>query len=98
MQIHNKNNPTSKTRLTATDVVKKLIYHCVERGDTIDEIKQSYIGSVRTEYWTSVGGYVDGNKIPNTKIIVEKLYGKTINQTFSLNDIYKEIKKAISAS
>ena len=73
----------------AEDAAKALIRPYVLRGDSIDSLRKSYMGSYYPQYSAS---------IRTNKIIVEKVNGKTVNETFSLAKLYNEILGEVGKS
>lgn len=78
--------------LDARGAAKDMIRAYVERGDSLQSLKDGGLGRSSDEYDAGIGGYIQGKRIGNDRIIVSKLNGETINQVFKLSDIYNEIK------
>ena len=68
---------------TAKEAAKALIRPYVLRGDTIKQLKDSYMGSTNSEYSASIRG---------NKIIVDRVNSSKVSESFSLDKIYKEIE------
>jgi len=94
--------------MTAKEAAIDLIRHEVERGDDIGSIRRSWMGRAGERYTASVGGSIfpleylaSGLRCPNElikrcgsdKILVKEVDGKIVNQTFSLDEIYRIIKE-----
>ena len=90
-------NPTGKIK-TERDAAIDLIEAYVKRGDSIESLKAGGMGSSNGIYQASIGGHVNGKKIGSDKIIVQKLHGKTVNEIFSLQAIFDQIKKGLPAA
>jgi hypothetical protein len=82
--------------ISMRDFAKSLIAVDVIRGYDISSIKSGSAGRVNDTGWVSVGGYVNGKNITSNKILVEKFKGKTVQEIFSLQELYNEIKKETS--
>lgn len=83
--------------MTPREAAKDLIRVYVERGDSFEHLKASYLGAYCEEYSAHIGGYVGDLpnlvKIKSDEIGVEKINGRTITpQIFSLRELYEEIK------
>ena len=83
-------NPYDRSK-SPLEFAKSFLYARVERGDTLDSMK-SYSGRGGSGGSIQIGGYVDGKKYPNTKVIVSEHKGKKVNEVFSVKDIYDSIK------
>lgn len=86
-------NNKKKKQFTPLEAAKDLIRHNVLRGDALRQLRLSYMGSFNSDYHAQIGGYADGKKVGQDKIIVEKTGNKKLNppQIFSLNKIFIEI-------
>ena len=78
---------------TAYEVAKHLIKSYVERGDSLQSLKSSYLGHCSEYYWASIGGWLGDKHYSNDKIIVSEINRKPVNEVFSLKKIYEEILK-----
>jgi len=67
---------------TAKEAAKDLIRPYVLRGDSIKHLKDSYMGSTNSEYSASIRG---------NKITVDRVNGSKVNESFSLDKLYKEV-------
>jgi hypothetical protein len=76
------------------DAAKQLIRGYVERGDTINDFKKSWLGHCSNEYVANIGGYADDKKYSNDKILVTEVNNKKIKPAavFTLREIYEEVK------
>lgn len=74
----------------ATNLIKSYVL----RGDSYDSLKGSHLGSYSGGIAVHIGGYIDGKKIGNDKIIVTETIrgGREVHNIFSLQQIYDEIK------
>ena len=83
--------------MTPKEVAIKLVRNYAERGDDVEQFRKGGLGHYGSDAQVSVGGYMwdkNGNeleRVPNTKILVAKIKGKLVNQTFSLYEIWEEI-------
>ncbi|MFZ2881571.1 MAG: hypothetical protein WA019_00705, partial [Candidatus Moraniibacteriota bacterium] len=84
--------PNKKSITTPIDAAKDLIREYVLRGDTIGQMRSGGLGVSGGGNSASIGGYLNGKKISNENIIVEKLNGKVVNEVFPLKRIFEEIK------
>ena len=75
--------------LTAQQAAIKLVKAYAIRGDDMNHFRGGGLGTYCDEYQASVGGYVSGKKIPNTKIIVMKVNGEECNELFDLEQIWE---------
>ena len=82
--------------ISMRDFAKSLIAVDVIRGYSISMIKSGSAGRSNDTGWVSVGGYVNGKNITSNKILVEKFKGKTVQEIFSLQELYNEIQKETS--
>jgi len=82
--------------ISMRNFAKSLIAVDVIRGYSISMIKSGSAGRVNDTGWVSVGGYVNGKNITSNKILVHKFKGKTVQEIFSLQELYNEIKKETS--
>jgi hypothetical protein len=82
--------------ISMRDFAKSLIAVDVIRGYSISMIKSGSAGKSNDTGWVSVGGYVNGKNITSNKILVEKFKGKTVQEIFSLQELYNEIKNETS--
>src|SRR6185437_4413231 len=67
---------------TAKEAAKDLIRPYVLRGDSIRQLKDSYMGSTNSEYSASIRG---------NKIMVDKVNSRKVNESFSLDKLFKEV-------
>jgi hypothetical protein len=82
--------------ISMRDFAKSLIAVDVIRGYSISMIKSGSAGRSNDTGWVSVGGYVNGKNITSNKILVHKFKGKTVQEIFSLQELYNEIQKETS--
>lgn len=95
--------------MTSKEAAIDLIRVYVERGDTLDQLRRGQMGSYNSEYGASIGGsifpaeYHDRimecpnhliNKVPSTKILVERVGDKVVNEVFTLESIFNLIKNS----
>jgi len=82
--------------MDAREAAKHLIQKYVERGDSIESLRSSYMGaSAPHSYDVFIGGYMSvGDKHwSNDWILVYRdISGKEVNQAFKLQEIYDECK------
>jgi hypothetical protein len=82
--------------MDAREAAKHLIQKYVERGDSIESLRSSYMGSCAPHsYDVSIGGYmpVGGKRYSCDWILVYRdMSGKEVNQSFKLREIYDECK------
>jgi len=74
------------------DYARDLIEVYVLRGESLEQLRRGQMGYANSEYWASIGGYMNGKKYTTDKIIVSKINGEDCEYVFDLKDIYNEIK------
>ena len=90
--------------MTSLECAKKLIRAYVIRGDSIESLMRSHMGAGSKDESASIGGYINHRpdepwdpkhieKVPTSKILVEKVGGKYVNEVFSLAELYNDILK-----
>ncbi len=78
------------------EAVEALIGGYVRRGDTLESLKDMGATSPHS-YWTSVGGYMEGKKYGNNKILVVRdINGKIVNAVVDKKEAYLKIKEKSS--
>lgn len=80
---------------SAQEVAKDLIYAYVKRGDDLKDIGYGGLGACSDRYHAMIGGHMKGKKYGNDKILVLEIDGKEVNEVFSLEKIYNEIKSTL---
>lgn len=78
--------------MTPKEVAINLIRTYVERGDDLKSLTSGQMGKFGYNYSAQIGGYINGKKYANDKILVLKIKQKEINEVFSLKEIFNEIK------
>ncbi|HSX00046.1 MAG TPA: hypothetical protein VLH38_03350 [Patescibacteria group bacterium] len=87
----------------ARQLAKKLLEDDVDADLSYEHIRKSYRSMSGPSYRASIGGWLrlSGSEgpvtIPNTKIIVYVVNGVTVNQIFSLKEIFDECKQGQTA-
>jgi len=79
--------------MTPREAAIKLIRVYVDRGDTLEDLAKSQLGHMSQEFSAGIGGFLAERNIGRNKILVKKVKGKTVNEVFSLTEIFNEIKK-----
>lgn len=74
------------------DLAKHLIRSYVLRGDSLDSLKSSSLGSMNDKGYAHIGGYQNGKNIGAGKIGVDTFNNREVNQVFNLKELYDEIK------
>ncbi len=77
---------------TPEGVVKNMIRGYVERGDDFKSLVKGQLGVGSSDYSASIGGYLNGKKIPSTSVAVTKVAGKDVSVVVPLKKIFDEIK------
>ncbi len=77
--------------MTPKEVATNLIEHYVRRGDSFASLKSGQMGSSSDTYCAAIGGYADGKRIGNDKIIVSRIGKKECLYIFKLQDIMDSI-------
>lgn len=93
--------------MTPKEAAIDLIKVYVLRGETIKDLQNSSMGAHGGNYNASVGGYIFPDywyiepkkvptsvikKIPSNKILVQMVDNKIVNEIFSLETIFNEIR------
>lgn len=78
--------------LSARELAKNLIKTYVIRGETIEDLRKGGLGSYGGGDSAEIGGYVNGKRVGNDKILVSEIGGKKVSEIFSLKELYDEIK------
>lgn len=85
-------------KMNAKDAAINLIKHYVLRGDSLQSLRVSHMGSHNDKYDASIAGNAwDKNdelihKGTIDEVVVTKLYGKKCLHIYKLKDLYDEIK------
>lgn len=76
----------------AYEAAQALIRTYVKRGDPMSFLHDMGASSPNS-YSVSIGGYLDGKKYSNEKILVSRdMEGKVVNRVYSLKAVYEDIK------
>lgn len=70
----------------------ELIEGYVKRGDSLESLKAGQLCCFGSHWNASIGGWIDGKKLPNDKILVKSIGEKEVNEVFKLAEIYWSIK------
>jgi hypothetical protein len=96
----------SKKITTPFEAAVDLIQVYVLRGDDFDQFRGGLLGSYNSDYSAQIGGYrwpmeylkgeknleeVKGEKLSNTKILVEIVNNKPVNEVFDLRKVWDYI-------
>jgi hypothetical protein len=71
--------------IAARDAAIGMIKPYVLRGDTIESLKAGQQSHAGKDFWAKIGGFVDGKKVPPSKIIVTHLDGKELDNPVILD-------------
>lgn len=73
------------------DMVRNIYRPYIERGDTYSDMRKGMMGSTMPDFVgsVSIGGYIGGQRVPTTKVIVNLADGR--DYTFNLSDIFKDV-------
>lgn len=86
--------------VTARDAAYDLIYRYVERGDSLQSLKDGHQGSYGSPYSASIGGCMDtpsGRKCYGPEwITVTKIMGQPCAERIHLPRLYAEIQHELS--
>lgn len=87
--------------LTPREAAKDLIRAYVERGDSLESLREGYMGASGDDYHAQIGGYAGELpniiKVKSDKIAVDYINGKHIApQVFSLKELFDEIKSGVN--
>lgn len=80
------------------DIAVNLIKYYVLRGDTIEDLRKSYMGQGCSEYNVAIHGNAWNDKDElihegkSNDIVVSKINGKNCCYVFRLDELYNEIK------
>jgi len=86
---------------TARDAAKEFIRSYVLRGDALQWLKESHMGSYNDRYSAQIGGYmISGYKLEGERrtrrkpdqVGVSKLEGAAVHQIFPLPELYREVQ------
>jgi hypothetical protein len=77
---------------TAREAAIDLIRAYVERGDSYESLKGSFLGSMGGRYDAQIGGYLKNKNARADQIVVSRLNGKEVSEVFSLKELFDEIK------
>lgn len=81
------------TKDEALEAAKHLIRFYVKRGDDISYLKEMGASSPNS-FWVTIGGYMNGKRYSNDKILVERdMSGKIVNKIYNKQEIYNAIKE-----
>lgn len=86
--------------MTAKKAAIRLIYKYVQRGDSIESLRQSGMGEVipgPEGYDVAIGGYINGKYISPEWIVINELNGRPYHTKFKLADICTSIRRGATA-
>lgn len=76
----------------ALEAAMHLIRPYVKRGDGDDYLKDMGASSPQS-YWVNIGGYLDGKKYGNDKILVARdMEGKEVNRVFNKKEVIQKVR------
>ena len=77
---------------TALEAAIALIEYYVLRGDSEESLRAGCMGCYCGSWSACISGFMNGKKYPSTKILVEKVDDKIVNEVFSLPAIIAIIR------
>ncbi len=93
--------PSPAEPMTPRDAAKALIRAYVLRGDSVDDLKRSLMGSANAAFHAQIGGSVavDGarRKVRSDQIGVARVGTEPVGDIFSLASLYQEIRAEADA-
>lgn len=76
----------------ALEAAKRLIRAYVKRGDSDDYLKDMGASSPQS-YWVMIGGYLDGKRYGNDKILVSRdMQGRVVNRVFNKKEVIQKVR------
>lgn len=83
---------------TARQAAINLIANSVERGDSLECLKASFLDNSSLSYSASIGGYVNQKWVSTNFIVVTELQGNKIEpKIFELKELYLTLKSQFMA-